>query len=140
VATCNVSVEPLGTATYSALSYTWGMNATGDAEKTRAIILEDRRVLVTQNLLEGLQLYLYHINLAEQSAQVARMDKIYANASSVVVWLGEGQTESDDAAILRLFQRMQQHIVDTLLIICLLGQYCAAHGACYAAYPPKSHL
>ena len=26
---CDFSVEPLDNATYSALSYTWGMNATG---------------------------------------------------------------------------------------------------------------
>ena len=125
VITCNVSVEPLDIASYSALSCTWGMNATGDAEKTRTIIVESMRIPVTQNLLEGLQrirsppesiriwinaVCINQIDLAEQGAQVACMDKIYANASPVVDWLGEGETEREDAAILRLFQCMQQHL------------------------------
>ena len=70
---------------------------------------------MTQNLFGGLQrirnpsepiriwvdaLCINQSDLAEQSAQVAHMDQIYANTSPVVV---------HNYTILRLFKRMQQH-------------------------------
>lgn len=95
-------VEP-----YEALSYAWG-----DPTITCPIWVHAYSVKVTRNLESALR----HLRLPDQSRfiwadavcinqsdlqerahQVKQMQQIYANARSVVVWLGEADADSDEA-------------------------------------------
>lgn len=103
---------------FEALSYTWG--STEDPEK---ILVDDRELLVTQNLAEALKYLRYEDkprvlwidaicvdqqDLGERSRQVLRMVDIYAEATRVVVWLGP---ESDDSAVaIDCINRIASHI------------------------------
>ncbi|KAK4119071.1 hypothetical protein N657DRAFT_684751 [Parathielavia appendiculata] len=84
---------------YVAVSYVWG-----DAAQTRPITLDSAAYPVTCNLFAALtylrnssdetcfwidSLCINQQNLAERSAQVARMREIYSLASQVTVWLGD---------------------------------------------------
>ncbi len=92
---------------YEAVSYTWG-----NAAETRPITLDDSLYPVTMNLFSALKylrnrtgptrlwvdsLCINQQDLAERSAQVARMRDIFASASQVNVWLGDygGYPKSD---------------------------------------------
>lgn len=92
---------------YEALSYVWG-----DWTCAKSILVNNQPLLVTANLHAALlQLrnsYLERIlwvdaisinqeDLKERGHQVQLMAKIYANASSVIVWLGDLANGSDRA-------------------------------------------
>lgn len=93
---------------YEALSYVWGSE-----EKPQSIIIEDNLELkITQNLytvLFRLRNYSFpriiwvdaicinQLEDTEKQYQIPLMAKIYANASNVLVWLGEAEHDSDQA-------------------------------------------
>jgi hypothetical protein len=90
---------------YEALSYTWGTK-----EKTKQIILNGERFMVTENLHSALH-YLRFKNedrilwidaicidqshIAERNHQVGHMASIYRDADRVLFWLGEPMYETD---------------------------------------------
>ena len=96
-----------GTHLYEALSYVWG-----DWVNPESISVDGYKLLVTQNLSKALS-HLRHgsierilwvdavcINqsdIPEKEQQIRFMAKIYAQASCVVVWLGECADNSDQA-------------------------------------------
>jgi len=90
--------------TYDALSYTWG-----HSPRSKAIWCNDRRLFVTQTLLEALQhfrhptkdivLWIDQIcicqdRLQERTQQVQMMGKIFQGAKKVSVWLGPHYDDS----------------------------------------------
>jgi hypothetical protein len=92
---------------YEALSYTWG-----SVEKTAIIEVDKSTMLVTTNLYQALQrlrfgnqdrilwvdaICIDQDNMEERRHQVQHMSDIYKNAECVLVWLGEGNEESDFA-------------------------------------------
>ena len=93
---------------YEALSYVWG-----NPDETVPIFIGDNRVCrVTKNLYTALLRLRSHsferilwvdavcINQAddqEKAHQILRMTKIYGQASRVIIWLGEGIDDSDQA-------------------------------------------
>lgn len=100
---------------YEALSYTWG-----DPLDTRTITLKDQPFQVTKNLEAALRNMRYKpiygatsndrilwidaicINqndIQERNRQVRRMLEIYKSALRVIVWLGEGDPDSDKAMV-----------------------------------------
>jgi hypothetical protein len=92
---------------YEALSYVWG-----GEEKTKSVIIDGQELAITQNLHTAL-LRLRNCKLPriiwadaicinqaddnEKELQIQFMATIYAKASSVIVWLGEAQNNSDQA-------------------------------------------
>jgi hypothetical protein len=92
---------------YEALSYTWG-----DPEETQIISINGFNVLVTRQLHEALSRLQYRYferiiwidaicidqgNREEKGQQIRLMPKIYSQAKSVIVWLGEAANNSDQA-------------------------------------------
>lgn len=93
---------------YEALSYVWGSE-----DKPQSIIIDDQSELkITQNLYTGLCRLQNHsfariiwvdavcINQSdntEKQHQIPLMAEIYANASHVLVWLGEAEDDGDQA-------------------------------------------
>ena len=121
---CHMEITSPASTLYYALSYTWAMNESGDASKCAAITVDGASVPVTQNLFESLQrirltsntlriwidaVCIDQDNPTERSAQVARMSEIYSNAHTVAVWLGNGASEEDDFAMMKLLQRLTTH-------------------------------
>jgi hypothetical protein len=101
------TVSLLDQPEYGALSYAWG-----DASAPRSIIFDGIPFPVTENLA----IALYHLrlpdkprriwvdalcinqsNTKERNEQVELMGEIYANATSVLIWLGEASEGSDEA-------------------------------------------
>lgn len=111
---CDVEAVPRDSGSdYTALSYTWAMNIGGDASLSRSITINGSAKFISRNLFEGLlrfrkneQSYRMWIDAVciaqdddeEKTDQVSNMAMVYANASSTIVWLGEGQCSEDDAA------------------------------------------
>jgi hypothetical protein len=105
----NYTLQDSGRRThpYEALSYVWG-----DWVNPESISVDGYKLLVTQNLYKALS-HLRHgsierilwvdavcINqsdIPEKEQQIRFMAKIYAQASCVVVWLGECADNSDQA-------------------------------------------
>ncbi|PQE14200.1 heterokaryon incompatibility protein [Rutstroemia sp. NJR-2017a BVV2] len=99
---------------YHALSYTWASNETG-LEKPWAIQIGDRQLPVLDSLqpfvqtlraknmlLDGRWWWIDSIcidqtNLEERGQQVHLMESIYRRADQVIIWLGEGSSDSDIA-------------------------------------------
>jgi hypothetical protein len=92
---------------YSALSYVWG-----DSEKPRSIYIDKHDLPVTENLYTALlhlrnpsykrilwidAICIDQNNTAEKEQQILFMAKIYSQANSVLVWLGEAADNSDQA-------------------------------------------
>lgn len=115
---CQIYIAPLHSSRYHALSYSWAMED-GDAEPNRTISVEAKPMAVTRNLFEGLRrlrtksqplhiwidaISINQLDIEEKSHQVARMAEIYRNATDVLVWLGEGESEAVDATAFRLLQ------------------------------------
>src|SRR5438105_11370977 len=91
--------------TYHALSYAWG-----DQLSTETIECDGRELKVTRHLLEGLKSIHVITGISaiwvdaicinqeddnEKASQVAKMHRIYREATSVVVWLGSSNDDSD---------------------------------------------
>ena len=90
---------------YEALSYTWG-----STEKTAKITMNGFTMGVTENLYVALQhlrlddsdrilwvdaICINQEHIQERGHQVQQMRDIYREAEQVVIWLGQGTTESD---------------------------------------------
>jgi len=90
---------------YHALSYAWG-----DQPPTETIECDDQQIKVTRHLLEGLKSIYATTGISviwvdaicinqeddnEKASQVAKMHRIYREATSVVVWLGSSKDDSD---------------------------------------------
>jgi Heterokaryon incompatibility protein (HET)/Ankyrin repeats (3 copies) len=90
---------------YAALSYTWG-----GEEKPREILVNQRRMAVTENLYLALQHVRYletdrilwvdaicinQMNHLERGHQVGHMASIYRAAERVIIWLGDAADDSD---------------------------------------------
>jgi hypothetical protein len=99
--TCNVKNLP----SYTALSYTWGANAT-----CTNIEINGVKVPVRENLWDFLHQQLLHGNYGpfwidalciqqsevhERNHQVRMMDSIYKDAQLVLIWLGKESDDSD---------------------------------------------
>jgi Heterokaryon incompatibility protein (HET) len=121
---------------YEALSYVWG-----NPDETVPIFIDDNRVFrVTKNLHSALLRLRSHsferivwadavcINQAddqEKARQILRMTKIYGQASRVIIWLGEGIDDSDQAfedirnaaedEVVTLLEKMNQKSILKLL-------------------------
>ncbi|KAK4627933.1 Heterokaryon incompatibility protein 6, OR allele [Fulvia fulva] len=96
---------------YTALSYSWGMNETGNASFSHEVDIEGRRLPITRNLFECLlrlqtrngpsrmwidAVCINQKDVQERSRQVQMMAEIFSTASEVLVWLGEGSDEAED--------------------------------------------
>lgn len=127
VVRCSVTVQDLkDDPSYAALSYTWGNSQSirySASEPAKIIFCNDKPLLVTENLhnallkLRGLYLNvggkrlllwvdaicINQKDLAELSAQVSIMGRIFARASAVVTWVGDEDRNSQIA-----FQVMQR--------------------------------
>jgi hypothetical protein len=92
---------------YEALSYVWGSE-----DKPCSILVNDRKLSITQNLytlLLHLQVHdclrtiwvdaicINQTDEKEKESQISFMAEIYAKASRVLVWLGEEEDNSDEA-------------------------------------------
>jgi hypothetical protein len=98
---------------YEALSYVWG-----DATDTRDILLNSQPFPVTKNLEAALRhlrklrfdgesfredflwidaICIHQNDIQERNAQVRRMMDIFGSATLVVIWLGEGNEDSERA-------------------------------------------
>ncbi|EOD43764.1 putative ankyrin and het domain-containing protein [Neofusicoccum parvum UCRNP2] len=97
---------------YNALSYVWG-----DPHDTKPILLDGKLFHITVNLEAALRqlaadlrrrrsshawlwvdaVCIDQSDTAERTHQVCQMDQIYRHAAQVVVWLGPGSIDSDDA-------------------------------------------
>jgi Heterokaryon incompatibility protein (HET) len=108
VIVCSLNDKPK----YNSLSYTWG-----NAENTAPVTIDGRKVLVTVNLEIALRHLRDHKNrklvdprilplwvdaicinqhdFGERNHQVRLMRDIYANASQVIAWLGQGDDHTD---------------------------------------------
>ena len=88
---------------YAALSYTWGK-----PEFNRSIIVNGRRLDITENLYAALQtsnlnkhsiwidaVCINQKDNLEKNTQVPLMTKIYSNATAAVIWLGEESEDSE---------------------------------------------
>lgn len=98
---------------YMALSYTWGSAISYDdlnSDLNRTLLCDEAEIPITKNLeyaLVSMDLTHEHIwadavcinqqDLAERSAQVALMGRIYSQASQVSVWLGIADTSTQTA-------------------------------------------
>jgi len=94
-----------GTHLYEALSYFWG-----SADRRRSVLVDDRRLLVTENLHAALlrlrdptlprilwidAICINQDNYEERKRQVQLMALIYIRASRVLVWLEEAKADGD---------------------------------------------
>lgn len=83
---------------YEAISYVWG-----DSSRSRVMLCDGAKILITENLHEALsrlrlaqtprrlwvdQICIDQDNPEEKSKQIPLMDLIYRNAAHVLVWLG----------------------------------------------------
>ncbi|KAH7087134.1 ankyrin repeat-containing domain protein, partial [Paraphoma chrysanthemicola] len=106
---------------YEALSYTWGAT-----ERTKQIILNGKRFMVTENLYLALQylrfededriLWIDAICIdqsrnAERSHQVSHMASIYRDADRVLFWLGIPTFETN--RLISSLRRVQARVSDT---------------------------
>jgi hypothetical protein len=105
----NYTLEDSGRRThpYDAISYVWG-----DQFNLESISIGRHKLLVGQNLYKALLSLRHHTferilwvdavcinqsDIPEKEEQIQFMAKIYAQANRVVVWLGEGADNSDQA-------------------------------------------
>ncbi|KAH6871566.1 heterokaryon incompatibility protein-domain-containing protein [Thelonectria olida] len=106
---------------FSALSYVWGAPAPsgGDGVAPPTILLDGRPVTVTPNLYAFLRAYrteqtcpvlwvdavcINQADLAERNAQIRLMKRLYEEADSIVIWLGESMPHKSATA--RAVRRM----------------------------------
>jgi hypothetical protein len=97
----------LSLAIYEALSYTWGADTA-----TEKLNLPDGNIMITRNLAIALRTLRYsnrprtlwvdavsinQENDREKCHQIALMGDIYRKATKVLIWLGEGSPEGDQA-------------------------------------------
>ena len=122
--TCSLEiVEDFETGpAYHALSYCWG-----DANDVFELLCNQQSIHVTRNLYEALHklrskgqelaiwadaVCIEQKNITERNQQVSIIDRIYANASRVYIWLGYGDSSTTQAIrmIHTLVQRMHATI------------------------------
>lgn len=110
----------LDSSPYTALSYTWGSpvehpDGQPNSEIHRFIYCDNKRHQVTENLFQALSQFrafgwkgpfwidavcIDQGNLRERNTQVMMMGDIYAKSKSVIVWLGESDSETEEAILL----------------------------------------
>jgi ankyrin repeat protein len=105
---------------YEALSYTWGTN-----KKTRQIVLNSERFMVTDNLYLALQYLRFkkedrilwidaicidQSHIPERNHQVSHMASIYQDADRVLFWLGE--PTYDTSLLISSLTRLQARASD----------------------------
>lgn len=93
--------------TYRDLSYTWVVD--GAINDQHTLTIGKQAMLITNNLFDALvqirsthhssllwidQICIDQSNLAERAARVALMERIYLQASEVVIWLGVADTDT----------------------------------------------
>jgi hypothetical protein len=105
----NYTLQDSGKRThpYDALSYVWG-----DCVNPESISIGRHKLFVTQNLYRALSrlrhrsierilwvdaVCINQSDIPEKEQQIRFMAKIYAQANRVIVWLGEGADNSDQA-------------------------------------------
>ena len=133
---CEIETRHLDeSADYEALSYSWAMNADGDATLNHSLSIDGQTKLITQNLFEGLLrlradawpsprrlwvdvVCINQSDVEERSQQVAQMGAVYKCARRTVVWLGEGETAQEDLNMLQIAECYKQatdpsHILGT---------------------------
>lgn len=96
-----------GPAVYQCLSYTWG-----DAEPSEDLIQSGQLLKITKNLDSALRairhptyqqtlwvdaVCINQMDIIERSRQVARMHQIFGMADLVLIWIGDGDEDSDMA-------------------------------------------
>lgn len=115
-------------ADYDALSYSWGMTEDGDDAPRRSIHIQGKQKTITRNLFEGLlrirdpcesmRLWIDAVcinqgDVFERSTQVQMMARIFATATVVYFWLGEGRSEEADEVafeVLSCFSAVDDHV------------------------------
>lgn len=123
---CEIETAPLDkSANYIALSYSWGMDKTGDATPNRSLSIHNRTKRITQNLYEGilrlrqdpelrpLRIWIDAVcidqgNDEERTQQVSSMRFVFQNANHTIIWLGEGDDPDANAAVLPVVQCMAE--------------------------------
>ncbi|KAH6639190.1 heterokaryon incompatibility protein-domain-containing protein [Boeremia exigua] len=112
-----IEVQDFENTPYEALSYTWGneiLSESVQVYESADIEQADRLLPLTRNLSEALQrlrsdepqtlwidaLCIDQDNHEEKANQVARMGRVFRNASNVVVWLGEDKNYPRTRALL----------------------------------------
>jgi Heterokaryon incompatibility protein (HET) len=108
---CNLSTHTFSPTAhqispYKALSYVWG-----DVRNLQPIQVDSVQVMVRSNLYHALlelskdflrphlwvdALCIDQANLDERNSQVALMKDIYTNATEVILWLGNGESDDSD--------------------------------------------
>ena len=105
---CSLRKETVDSASYVALSYMW--HPDGQVDNAREVIrLDGRSFEVTKSLWSFLNIAQHKFpdtdfwidaicidqgNVMERNHQVAHMHEIYSSASSVLIWLGEGDSNT----------------------------------------------
>lgn len=124
---CSMRSIPMsGGVGHLALSYSWGMDEDGDASICENITVDGKSLGVTRNIFHGLRrifagrekmvpiwidaVCIDQSNVKERNDQVARMADIYANATQVLVWLGEGINQADNDGIATVLSCLRQPI------------------------------
>ena len=133
---CEIETRHLDeSADYEALSYSWAMNADGDATLNHSLSIDGQTKLITQNLFEGLlrlradaspsprrlwvdAVCINQSDVEERSQQVAQMGAVYKCARRTVIWLGEGESAQEDLNMLQIAECYKQatdpsHILGT---------------------------
>lgn len=111
---------------YTTLSYTWGRNSDGDASLSHDLSIDGSSLAVTENLHDFLvrmqaghdeRQLLFWIDavcinqkdVGERNSQVAKMANIYQRASTMIMWLGNGNSVQSDTAVSASCQRLLRH-------------------------------
>ena len=113
--TCSLGVYTLDNdiVPYTALSYSWGRNKDGDASLSHSITIDGQTLSITESLCRALNrlrsnaddqyllvwvdaICINQVDIAERNAQVAMMSQMYANATTIIVWLGEQESCDDE--------------------------------------------
>ncbi|KAI1124831.1 heterokaryon incompatibility protein-domain-containing protein [Nemania abortiva] len=116
----NINDESSNVPQYEALSYAWGSRESSDR-----VFIKHSEINVTQNLSAALKNLRYpdasrhmwidalcidQVNEVEKGPYVSMMGEIYHHATSVIVWLGEEENDSDRAMTLLSYVGSQVEI------------------------------
>jgi hypothetical protein len=107
---CSIFESTVDRDSYIALSYMWHPEGRESPTKSHCILLDGKDFEVADNLWQFLDIAqetyaneavwidaicIDQSNIKERNQQVTIMDRIYSCASSVLVWLGPGSTDTD---------------------------------------------
>ncbi|OQO13447.1 hypothetical protein B0A48_01675 [Cryoendolithus antarcticus] len=123
---CSLGITSLqGGVEYATLSYTWGMDADGDAHLCRSITVDGQALQITQNLYDWLRrviatkdlcmpvwidaVCINQADVEERETMVARMADIYEGSKRLFVWLGQGTDRDEDERIQCMLECMGEN-------------------------------